>query len=207
MLKRTKGRFLLTLLVITGFAGTVNNTAPTKEERKQAVDLLKDSKADLQKQMKGLSKSQLDFKSSPGTWSIKECFFHIASVEQKSWNLIESAMKKPSQPRERSKVLLTDDELIKKLSADTEYIEAIDQLFQAEADWKNIAEAHAAFKVARTQHLKYIKNTTEDLRNHFVNMPFGTVDCYQFLLVIAAHSERHHEQIRQIIADPAFPKK
>jgi hypothetical protein len=207
MLKRTKGRFLLTLLVITGFAGTVNNAAPTKQERKQAVELLKDSKADLQKEMKGLSKSQLDFKPSPTSWNIRECFFHIASVEEKSWSLIESAMKKPSQSRERAKVQQTDDELLQKLYGNTEYVEAIDQLLQLKAEWKNIGEAQAAFKAARMQHLKYIKNTTEDLRNHFINMPFGTVDCYQFLLFIAAHSEQHHEQIRQIILHPAFPKK
>jgi hypothetical protein len=32
MLKRTKGRLLLTLLVVTGFAGTLNDTTLTKQE-------------------------------------------------------------------------------------------------------------------------------------------------------------------------------
>ena len=41
MLKRTKGRILLTMLVITGLAGTVKNTTLTSQERKFAISQLK----------------------------------------------------------------------------------------------------------------------------------------------------------------------
>jgi hypothetical protein len=204
MLKRTKGRFLLTVLVITGFAGTVNTTAPTKEERKQVVELLKDSKTDLQKEIKHLSASQLDFRGMADRPSIRECFLHIAAVEEASWQKIESAMKAPSRPEYRTKLQLTDAELLEKIN-NGEYMAAADREWQSKGSWKSFTEAQAAFKATRLQHLKYIKNTTEDLRNHFIELPFGTVDCYQFLLFVASHSERHHEEIRQIISHPAFP--
>ena len=207
MLKRTKGRFLLTLLVVTGFAGTVNNTAPTKQERRQAMDLLKGSKADLQKEIKGLSPSQLDFKPSPADLSIREYFFHIAAAEEKSWKYIDSAMKLPSRPEQRTKLQLTDKDILDKISDTSEEIEAAGQLPPPKSEWKDMNDAQAAFKSARMQHLKYIKNTTEDLRNHFIELPFGMVDCYQYFLFIGAHSDRHHDQIRQIISHPHFPKK
>jgi hypothetical protein len=44
MLKRTKGRLLLVLLVCTGLAGTLNNSSLSQKERKQAISLIKSSR-------------------------------------------------------------------------------------------------------------------------------------------------------------------
>lgn len=207
MLKRTKGRLLLTLLVVTGIAGTVNNTAPTKAERRFAVDYLKNSKLALQKELKGLSQEQFNFKPAAGAWSIKECLYHIVLAEAGSWKSLEKAMKEPAKPEMRSQLPYADDELLQKIAARTDKMMAPAPLVPQHATWKSPADALAAFKQARMQYLKYIKTTTEDLRNHFTELPVGKVDCYQFLLYIAAHSERHLEQVRDIMAHPSFPQK
>ena len=47
MLKRTKGLLLLSLLVITGLAGALNDTAISSKERKLSASLMKDTKNDL----------------------------------------------------------------------------------------------------------------------------------------------------------------
>ena len=39
------------------------------------------------------------------------------------------------------------------------------------------------FKSSRAKHLKYIKTTTGDLRNRFIHLSLGWVDCYQFVIV------------------------
>jgi hypothetical protein len=36
--------------------------------------------------------------------------------------------------------------------------------------------------------------------------PVGKMDGYEFILFIAAHSERHVKQINEVKADPNFPK-
>jgi hypothetical protein len=36
--------------------------------------------------------------------------------------------------------------------------------------------------------------------------PVGKMDGYEFILFIAAHSERHVKQIDEVKADPNFPK-
>ena len=46
MLKRTKGRILLTMLVVTGLAGTVNNSTLSNKERKFVIIQLKDTKTE-----------------------------------------------------------------------------------------------------------------------------------------------------------------
>ncbi|MBZ5600250.1 MAG: DinB family protein [Acidobacteriia bacterium] len=48
----------------------------------------------------------------------------------------------------------------------------------------------------------------DDLRAHAVDSPLGKkLDAYEWVLFIAAHSERHPRQIAEVKADPNFPKK
>jgi len=207
MLKRTKGRFLLTLLVITGFAGTINDTSLSKTERKFAVAQLKDTKADLLKSIRGLSDAQLNFKQSAGQWSIKECFYHLVQTESGFWAMLEESMKKPATPEKRPEVKTSDEDLLKVIAEGDINKSDISKLFQpAGATWKSMGEAITAFKFSRAQHLKYVKITTEDLRNHFIQSSFGWIDCYQVIILMSGYSNSHIQQISEIMADPRFPK-
>ncbi|HEY0769759.1 MAG TPA: DinB family protein, partial [Sphingobacteriaceae bacterium] len=59
----------------------------------------------------------------------------------------------------------------------------------------------------RDDHINYVKTTTDDLRNHYVDLPFGKLDAYQIILFMAAHSKRHTDQIDEILSNANFPKK
>ena len=49
---------------------------------------------------------------------------------------------------------------------------------------------------------------TPDLREHVTDSPLGMkLDAYQWVLFLAAHSERHLKQLLEVKADPNFPKK
>jgi len=206
MLKRTKGRILLTLLVVTGFAGTLNDTTLTKQERKFAISQLKDTRTDLLKSIRGLSETQLNFKQSPDRWSVKECFYHLTLAETGLWAMLETSMEKPATPEKRSEVKISDEDLLKGITNRSAKVKAPEPFQPEKADWKSMDEAVSAFKSSRSQHFKYAKTTTEDLRNHFIQLSFGWVDCYQFIIFISGHSNRHTQQINEIIADPDFPK-
>ncbi len=52
----------------------------------------------------------------------------------------------------------------------------------------------------------FLKNTT-GMRDHVLESPMGKLDAYEFVLLVAAHSERHTKQINEVKADPSFPKK
>jgi hypothetical protein len=207
MLKRTKGRILLTLLVVTGFAGTLNNSTLTKQERKFIVGHLKETKTDLFKSVKDLSEAQLNFRQSPDRWSIKECFHHLTLAENGLWSMLETSMKEPATPEKRVQVKLSDEDLLKAITNRDKKSKAPEPFQPAKAGWKSMNEALSAFKTSRLQHLKYAKTTTEDLRNHFIQLSFGWIDCYQLMIFMSAHSNRHMQQITEIMADPGFPKK
>ncbi len=207
MLKRTKGRILLTMLVITGLAGTINNSTLSNHERKFAVSQLKDTRTELLGTIKKLSAKQLNFKSSPDRWSIAECISHMSLTEKMLWDKLELAMKQPANPEKRLELPLSDEDLLKTLEGRSANVIETECL-QPDIERKQaVADALATFKSVRAAHLKYVKTTTEDLRNHFILLPIGWIDCYQSIIFMASHSNRHISQINEILADPRFPKK
>lgn len=205
MLNRTKGCLVLALLVATGFAGTLNNSAPTIEERKAVISSLKENKLALQKKLKGLSEKQLRFKPSSGSESISDLVIHLAAIETKAWQLLESAMLKPAEGEERELLTYKEDvDLVKSLG---EPGQDDPGCLSARPSWHNLFEAASAFRQSRLTHLKFIRNTTADLRNHIVQTPVGTLDCYQVLLWVSVHADKHLAAIDKILSDPQFPPR
>ena len=205
MLKRTKGRLLLTLLVVTGFAGTLTNTTLTKQERNFVVSHLKETKNDLLKSIKGLSETQLNFKRSPEQWNIKEYFYHLALAENELWDMFDATMKEAAAPESCPDLKISDQYLLKEVNNGA-FIKK-EQTFQPiNAEGQSINESISAFKATRSKSLKYTKTTTEDLRNHFIQLPLGWVDGYQFIVFISGYSKRYIMQINEIKTDPHFPK-
>ncbi|MFI5133649.1 MAG: DinB family protein [Chitinophagales bacterium] len=207
MLKRTQGRLLLSLLVITGLAGTLNNTSLSMKERKTAINLMKDSKTEVLKSVKGLSNAQLNFKAAPDRWSVKECAYHIAVSERNLWDLLEATLKAPSNPEKRSNIKMADKQLISMMEDGSTKFKAIDQFEPKKIHYKSLNEALEAFKLKRAEHIKYLKSTTEDLRNHVAQTSFGWLDCYQICLMMSFHSNCYTRQINEVKADPNFPKQ
>jgi hypothetical protein len=207
MLKRTMGRSLLTLLVITGLAGTINDNSLSKTERRAAINLMKDTKADALKSVKGLSEAQLNFKAAPEKWSVKECMYHIAGAEKLLWTMYEGAMKAPANPEKRSEIKVTDEQFVKMIEDRSMKAQAPEPIQPKNTGYTSLDGALEDFKTHRMDHIRHIKSSTEDMRNHVVQLPFGWIDCYQLCLMIAAHSNRHTQQINEVKADPAFPKQ
>jgi hypothetical protein len=62
------------------------------------------------------------------------------------------------------------------------------------------------FVESRAKTEEFLKGTP-GLRDHAADSPMGTKwDGYEFILLIAAHSERHTNQIKEVKADPSYPK-
>ena len=206
MHKKTKGYTLLLLLVLTGLAGRQSTTTITSKERRFLIEELKESKAGVQKSVKGLNERQLAFKPSKGAWSINECLQHVAIAENNLWNITYAALKQTSTVEITAGIKLEDDEVIKILATRDKKLEAPDSFKPLKAKWVNTEKTLEAFKDNRAALIKYAKTSTEDMRNHILQTPIGTVDAYQMLLYISAHTKRHILQIEEVKANPAFPQ-
>ncbi len=73
--------------------------------------------------------------------------------------------------------------------------------------WPEFATLLEQFEAARNRSVQFTSATEADLRNHFFPHPFlGQFDCYQWLLFIGTHCERHVRQMEEVRADAAFPR-
>ena len=204
--RKTYNYLLLLFIVFSGLAGTPTDDVLSKKERKFAAEHMKSTKIELQDAIKGLSAAQLTYKASADKWSVQECIYHIAISEKTLWTMLETSMKAGPTPEKKKDLKVTDEQVIKMTEDRTNKVKTFSHLEPKNTSYKSLDEALNDFKTTRAAHIKYIKATSEDLRNHFVQMPFGMLDCYQLCLLISSHTDRHVQQLNEVKDDVGFPK-
>src|SRR5580765_1993387 len=115
--------------------------------------------------------------------------------------MIDDALKQPANPEKRSEIKVTDEQIIKNLEDRSTKIQTIDPMKPENTSFKSASEALDSFKQDRDKLISYVKNTKDDLRNHVLVLPIGTYDCYQLILLIGSHSNRHTQQIEEVKAN------
>jgi hypothetical protein len=176
----------------------------TAADKQKALDYLESTKQDVLDSVKGLSPAQWNFKAAPDRWSIAECMEHIAAAEDyiRGWDE-NGVMKAPAVPGRDTAaidagIIANVPERKTKVQAPGE-IKPSNRYGSPEASIKHFTES-------RAQTEQFLKDTP-DLRAHAADSPAGTKwDAYEFILLIAAHSERHTNQIKEVNADPNYPK-
>lgn len=197
--------FLFPIALVLSFS--VSDSVLTKKERKFAKEHLKETKKDLIKTVEGLSPAQLSFKADSTRWSVEDCVKHIAMAEMGLWKTIQDGLSQPPNPEKRAEIKMTDEQLVKAIQDRSAKFQAPEPLQPKNTPFKSMAEALNSFKESRSKLIAYIDDTQEDMRNHVINFPVGVLDAYQLVLLISAHSNRHTQQIKEVMADPNFPKQ
>jgi uncharacterized damage-inducible protein DinB len=180
----------------------------TKEERDRAVDYLKQTQKDFLAAIEGVSEEQWKFKAAPDRWSIAETAEHIAVTEETIWNLVsEKIMKSPATPEKQAEAKGKDETILTVIPDRSRKAQAPERL-KPTGRWATKAALVKDFDALREKEIAYVKETREDLRNHFEEHPFlKTMDAYQWLIFNGAHSKRHTAQILEVKADANYPKK
>jgi hypothetical protein len=197
------------LAVVLLFAADTTQTL-TQEERDRAVAELEGSKKAFLDATKGLSDAQWNFKAAPDRWSIAECAEHIALSENYMFGFVsEKIVKAPANPEKRDAAKGKDEMIVKILQDRSHKATAPEPLDPTKKPIPG-GESVKLFLDGRAQTIDYVKTTKEDLRDHLFDHPvpaIGTLDSYQWILVISGHSRRHTLQILEVKADPNFPKQ
>jgi hypothetical protein len=186
---------------------SIADSTLTKKERRFAKDHLKETKKDLLKTVDGLSAVQLTFKPDSARWSVEECMKHIAIAEMGLWKMVQDGLSQPANPEKRTEIKMTDEQLVKGIQDRTTKFQTSEPMLPKNTPFKSMDEAVNSFKENRNKLISYIDDTQEDMRNHVINFPIGVMDAYQLVLLISAHSNRHAQQIKEVMADPNFPKQ
>ena len=196
--------FILALAVMLFAAFAAPAQELTQAEKDKALQYLESTKKDVLDATTGLSPAQWNFKPAPDRWSIAECMEHIAAAEDFiRGNIVNGVMKAPPAPGRD--IATIDAGILENVPARKTKVQAPDAIKPTnrfgspEGSIKHFVESRAITE-------DFLK-TTPGLRDHAADSPTGAKwDAYEFILLIAAHSERHTNQIKEVKADPNYPR-
>jgi hypothetical protein len=194
----------LTLAIAPVFAA--ENGAMTDSERAFLLDQLEQTKKDMLASINGLTAAQWKFKSAPNVWSVAECAEHIALAEDFIGGLAQQLLKTPAVDRPATSNSETDHKMVVMIGDRSHKATAPEPIVPT-GKFATPEDAAREFTERRDRTIAYVKTTNDDLRVHVTTQgPLGTMDAYQVLILVAAHSGRHTAQIREVEANPGFPK-
>jgi hypothetical protein len=199
-----KNLFLLAGLFIF-FSFTPATDPVTKKDKKDAISYFKETQKNLADELRGLTPNQLNWKPADSVWSVAECVEHIALAEKNIFDMAMGSLKGDADPSKK-KQRKFDDEGIKKMITDRSFKVKTREGFIPTGQFGNTEKTLAVFNERREALIKYMKDTKDDLRSHFAEMPFGLLDTYQVLIFLSGHTLRHTLQIIELKSLPGFPK-
>ena len=201
--KSLAGALFALLLMVGAVAASAQEV--TQAEKDKALQYLETTKKNVLESTKSLSEAQWNFKPAPDRWSVAQVMEHIAAAEDFILGMVkEKVMMAPAGEPGRD-VKKTDEGVLAMIPDRTNKVQAPEPLVPTnrfgspQGSVKHFAESRATTE-------DFLKSAT-GLRDHVTDSPMGKLDGYEFVLLIAAHSERHTKQINEVKADPNFPKK
>jgi len=204
-MKRTTLKSALIALLALGSAvgGFAQQITPT--DREQALHYLADTRIGLTQAVQGLSDAQWMFKPGPDRWSVAEVVEHLAVLEELFVKkvcpqIVQSPAGKPGMD-----VKKLDAIIMAKVPDRSTKLQAPPEIVPT-GRWSP-RESLQRFLDDRQETVNFL-NTASDLRGHVLSHPaLGPLDGYEWVLAVAAHTERHTKQILEVEADPHFPSK
>jgi len=152
----------------------------------------------------GLTPAQLQYRPDASRWSVAENLEHMTIVEQHILTGLTRTLQKTPDPSK--KPAMTDEQLLANFGRVVQPITAPEPL-RPTSRWP-LSNLLTEFDAARQRTIEFATTAadTMELRHYFMPHPlFGELDCYQWFILAAGHSERHCNQCATIKASAGFP--
>jgi hypothetical protein len=177
----------------------------TSQERDIALKHLAETRQKFLDSIAGLSDAQWTYKAGTDRWSIAEVAEHIAISESTILQLIrDKIMSAPPAPTDAERV--SDEKVIAGVTDRSERFQA-PEFLRPTNRWSTRDALVKDFLAAREATVNYVKTTDDDMRAHAAPHPvLKTLDAYQWLLLLSAHTARHTAQIEEVKTSAGYPK-
>ena len=176
-----------------------------EQERELAARHLAVSRERMLGLVQGLSAEQWVFHPAEGRWSIGDCVEHITRVENRVMGFIGEKVQGP--PVEVPASVREKDPALMQVVPDRTERRQAPEIARPEGKCTDGGQLLAEFLKTRSRSAQFAAETRADLRSYTQHHgAFGELDCYQWLLLLGLHTERHARQIEEIKADARFPK-
>ncbi len=178
----------------------------TEEERDRVVAALVATEAAFVDCLRGLTGEQWSYKAAPDEWSIAQTAEHMVRAESMVLDTLQRALAAPADPDWEAKTAGKTRLLERAIPSRSRKVQAPEQILPR--GWSS-DEVIAGFLDARARTLRFARETTAALECHTAEHPFrvfGALNCYQWLLYIPLHHERHARQISEIQGSEGYPR-
>lgn len=199
-------RLLIAAAAILCFASTNHAQTLSQGERDRAMSELHGTRKAFIDIVGAASPAQLSFKPAPEVWSVMEIAEHVTMTEPFLAKLASSGLGKPADPDKLAQTKGKDQSILTGIADRSRKAQA-PAMLQPKVVSKSSAALIALFKQARDANIAYLRDTKDPLRACLVDAGGSPMDCYQVYLMIAAHTQRHIDQMKEVMANPNFPKK
>jgi hypothetical protein len=155
----------------------------------------------------GLSATQRTYQPAEDRWSVAGCVEHIILVEGFVLHTIQTTLQTPAEPAEKqAEVRRKDPIVMERVPARIRRVLGPPAVHPTNR-WPDFDDLLVQFEATRERSVSFAAGTDADLRAHFFPHPFmGDLDCYQWLLFLGLHCERHVRQLEEVKADEGFPQ-
>jgi DinB superfamily len=185
---------------------TDNKAILTTEQRAFATNYLQQTKQEFLKSIEGLTEEQLKFKAKEGKWCIMDCAEHIALAEQTLFSVIQKQLKEPADSLRKKHLKMTEKKIITRLTFRLIKVKA-PEIIKPSGKFATIDAIKLAFTAKRDSTIIYVETTQDPLHTHFWKHPAtGTIDLYQTIILMSAHTKRHILQIEEVKNSKGFPE-
>jgi hypothetical protein len=176
----------------------------SKTETFKAQEYLSETLNRLMREVSDLSPAQWNFRPASGGWSIAEILEHLALVENAFMHSVGPQLSRNSPAELFRARQLPDALLIDSVGRDRSKRSKAPVPVSPTGRWSR-TETLERLVAARAQTTQFLSSNPELRRGAVKHPGLGFLDGFQWVLFLAAHTERHMRQIFEVKGEPAFP--
>ncbi|HEV2690456.1 MAG TPA: DinB family protein [Bryobacteraceae bacterium] len=175
-------------------------------ERDLVLHHLRASRERLLQAAGSLSAEQRCFRPAEDRWSVADCVEHLVIVENFILGSIKRVLATPPEPAKRSEVQGKEQVILERVPARNIRVKGPEAVMPTQR-WPQFDDLLREFETTRQRTMSFASETQADLKFHFFPHPIlGDFDCYQWLLFVGTHSERHVRQMEEVKSCEGFPQ-
>ena len=177
----------------------------TAEEKKKAVELLKQSLDETLKAVEKVSDAQWSYKPGPDRWSVGEVSEHLLKFDGFLLGLIGRITTTPVNSNWATQTQGRTEQMMTAVLNRSVKVQAPEPAKPS----GNLTRAEflKQFPEVRAKTIKFVEENSQAIKEHTFNHPqLGPMNGYHWLLLIPLHNQRHNLQIEEVKAASGYPK-
>ena len=178
----------------------------TAQERDLLIDILVSSQQRLIAATVGLTADQWKFDPGADRWSIAQCAEHLALSENALRGVVRGQLLEATAKPEAAGAARGRDGIVVGAMRDRSHKLKTFDFLEPRTVSSSPAVFVADFLNRRAATLQFVRETNDCLHHHFAPLgALGDLDGYQWLLLLASHTERHVAQMDEVKTHPGYP--